>query len=102
MIAHLSKKWWFFIYVQDIHPDVRRCIFPDFSIKCTGDTVGVVIGMRTTQLCSHTHLLRSRCANNTPARVINEAAGSLKPPAELQTHAAHVQSHNKRKDLPEL
>lgn len=42
-----------FMYVQDIHPGVRRCVFPDFSIKCTGDTAGVVIGMRTPQLCFH-------------------------------------------------
>lgn len=41
-----------FMYVQDIHPAVRQCVFPDFSIKCTGDTAGV-IGMRTPQLCFH-------------------------------------------------
>lgn len=97
-IAHLSKKRRVFTHVQDIYPGVRRRVHPRLFHKVHGrHWRGSYWDENPAAVFPH--LLRSRCANNTPARVINEAAGSLKPPAELQSHAAHVRSHNKRKDL---
>lgn len=78
-----------FMWVEVVRPGVQWCVFPRLSIKCTGGTVGGSYWDENPAAVIP-HLLRSRCANNTPARIRKETAGSLKAPAEVQTHSAHA------------
>lgn len=86
-----------FMYVQDIHPGVRRCVFfPRRFHKVHG--VGSYWDEKPAAVFPH--LLRSRSANNTPARITNETTGCLIPPAELQSR--DVQPHWKKRFTPNL